>query len=941
MEKLNLLKTVVKCFTKQGTMPLKNQQFYVPGARRMFTAAAVLMLVAIMGHWFSGPVVYAAEGICGSCSYRVSVIGDFEHYKADESAPIEGDPVEVSAFYEEIYGQEFSVSVLNLPVDTYTIIIGETEMFVQAPGERVFSVTCGDVTLAEKYDIYSVAGGRGKICYITGKVEHTGDELRGPVKVVFKAIKENAKFNTFEIKNSSGDSIVKFNASEIAPPFTGDATRIPAISEPAIWRDPSKSLEDRIKDLIRRMSLAEKVAQIQNDAPAIERLKLPAYNYWNEALHGVANNGVATVFPEPVGMASTWNPELIHQEGTVIGVEGRAKYNDYANKNNGNSKWWTGLTYWTPNINIFRDPRWGRGQETYGEDPFLTGELAVEFIKGIQGDHPDYMLAMACTKHYAVHSGLERERHSFNVNPSERDFYETYIPQFERAITGGKVAGVMTAYNAVYGVPCSASKLLLQDLLRGKWEFEGYVVSDCGGIGDMSSRRGHAYVSTPEEAAALGVKTGVNLCCGSEYNALVKAVQQGLLGEKEINEALYYTLWTRFRLGLFDPSEKVPYNKYTIEDNDTPEHSKVALEVARQSLVLLKNDGILPIDRSKYKRIAVIGPNSDSKSMLEGNYHGSASKPISILDGIKKLAGDRVEITFAMGSPVTLERRTAAWSAQDNTTNRPVEELKEEALKLAANAELIIYVGGITPAQEGEGFDRSAIELPEPQTQLIQALHAVGKPMVMVNCSGSCIALTWEDENLNAILQAWYPGQNGGQAVAEVLFGELNPSGHLPLTFYRATEDLPDVRDYSMENRTYKYFKGKPLYAFGHGLSYTKFEYTDGKLDASGIPADGVAKLTFTIANTGSLDGDDVAQIYFRHVNSRVPQPKLALCGFARVNVKHGQSKQVTIEVPAERLRYWDTEKKQYVVDPGDYEFLVGAASDDIRLKLPVKIKSL
>lgn len=941
MEKLNLLKTVVKCFTKQGTMLLKNRQFYVPGARRMFTAAAVLMLVAIMGHWFSGPVVYAAEGICGSCSYRVSVIGEFEHYKADESAPIEGDPVEVSAFYEEIYGQEFSVSVLNLPVDTYTIIIGETEMFVQAPGERVFSVTCGDVTLAEKYDIYAVAGGRGKICYITGQVEHTGDELRGPVKVVFKAIKENAKFNTFEIKNSSGDSIVKFNASEIAPPFTGDATRIPAISEPAIWRDPSKSLEDRIKDLIRRMSLAEKVAQVQNDAPAIERLKLPAYNYWNEALHGVANNGVATVFPEPVGMASTWNPELIHQEGTVIGVEGRAKYNDYANKNNGNSKWWTGLTYWTPNINIFRDPRWGRGQETYGEDPFLTGELAVEFIKGIQGDHPDYMLAMACTKHYAVHSGLERERHSFNVNPSERDFYETYIPQFERAITGGKVAGVMTAYNAVYGVPCSASKLLLQDLLRGKWEFEGYVVSDCGGIGDMSSRRGHAYVSTPEEAAALGVKTGVNLCCGSEYNALVKAVQQGLLGEKEINEALYYTLWTRFRLGLFDPSEKVPYNKYTIEDNDTPEHSKVALEVARQSLVLLKNDGVLPIVRSKYKRIAVIGPNSDSKSMLEGNYHGSASKPISILDGIKKLAGDRVEITFAMGSPVTLERRTAAWSAQDNTTNRPVEELKEEALKLAANAELIIYVGGITPAQEGEGFDRSAIELPEPQTQLIQALHAVGKPMVMVNCSGSCIALTWEDENLNAILQAWYPGQNGGQAVAEVLFGELNPSGHLPLTFYRSTEDLPDVRDYSMENRTYKYFKGKPLYAFGHGLSYTKFEYTDGKLDASEIPADGVAKLTFSIANTGSYDGDDVAQIYFRHVNSRVPQPKLALCGFARVNVKHGQSKQVTIEVPAERLRYWDTEKKQYVVEPGDYEFLVGAASDDIRLKLPVKIKAL
>ncbi len=894
----------------------------------------------IAGQWFSFQAVFAAEGICGSCGYRVSVTGDYAHFKANESDIIQDGSEDVSAFYEEIYGREFSVSVMNLPADTYTIIIGETELFVRGPGERVFSVTCGDVTLAENFDIYSVAGGMGKICYITGRVEHTGDELRGPVKVVFKANTENAKFNTFEIKNASGESVVKFNASEIAPAFTGDAALVPDISEPAIWRDPDKPLKERINDLIRRMSLQEKVVQIQNDAPAIPRLKLPAYNYWNEALHGVANNGIATVFPEPVGMASTWNPKLLHREGTVIGIEGRAKYNDYASKNNGNSKWWTGLTYWTPNINIFRDPRWGRGQETYGEDPFLTGELAVAFIKGIQGDHPDYMLAMACTKHYAVHSGLERERHSFNVNPTERDFYETYIPQFERAITGGKVAGVMTAYNAVYGVPCSASKLLLQDLLRGKWQFDGYVVSDCGGIGDMSSRRGHAYVSTPEEAAALGVKTGVNLCCGSEYNALVKAVQQGLLTEQDINEALYYTLWTRFRLGLFDPPERVPYNQYTIDDNDTPEHSKVALEVARQSLVLLKNDGILPLDRSRYKRIAVIGPNSDSKSMLEGNYHGSASKPISILDGIKRLAGDGVEITFVMGSPVTLERRTAAWSAQDNTTDRPVEELKDEALTVAADADLIIYVGGITPAQEGEGFDRTAIELPEPQPQLIRALHGTGKPMVMVNCSGSAIALTWEDQNLNAILQAWYPGQNGGQAVAEALFGELNPSGHLPLTFYRSTEDLPDVRDYSMKNRTYKYFEGKPLYAFGHGLSYTTFDYKNAKLASSQIPADGTAKVSFTIENTGRLDGDDVVQIYFRHVNPSVPQPTQALCGFARIHVKKGQAKQVTIDVPAERLRYWDTEQKQYVVQPGEYELLIGAASDDIRLELPFKIVS-
>ena len=899
---------------------------------------AVLMLLLVVSQWFSSPVVYAAEGICGACNYRVSVTGDYASIKLDESDKIEGVSGDISGLYEEIVGSEFSVIILNLPPDTYTIVIGEIEFLAGAADERIFDVTCGHVTLADDFDIYSVADGVKKICYISDKVEHTGDELRGPVKVMFKAVKGEAKFNTFEIKNSSGESVIKFNASDIAPPFTGDATRIPDISEPTIWHNSGKPLKDRIHDLIRRMSLAEKVAQIQNDAPAIERLKLPAYNYWNEALHGVANNGNATVFPEPVGMASTWNPELIHQEGTIIGIEGRAKYNDYASKNNGHSKWWTGLTYWTPNINIFRDPRWGRGQETYGEDPFLTGELAVEFIKGIQGDHPEYMLAMACVKHYAVHSGLERERHSFNVNPSERDFYETYIPQFERAIIGGKVVGVMTAYNAVYGVPCSASKLLLQDLLRGQWEFEGYVVSDCSAIGDMSSRRGHAYVSTAEEAAATGVKTGVNLCCGSEYNALVKAVQAGLLGEKEIDRALYYTLWTRFRLGLFDPPEKVPFNKYTIEDNDTPEHGEVALEVARQSLVLLKNEGILPLDRSKYKRIAVIGPNGRSNSMLEGNYHGSASHPISILDGIKRLAGMDIEVTFAMGSPVTTQSGTAAWSRQDNETDRPIPELKAEALKNAGNADLIIYVGGITPAQEGEGFDRDSIELPEVQTRLIQALYATGKPIVMVNCSGSAIALTWEDEHLPAILQAWYPGQNGGQAVAEALFGELNPSGHLPLTFYRSNSDLPDVRDYSMENRTYKYFKGKPLYAFGHGLSYTKFEYKDGELASEKIPADGTAKLSLTVENKDRFDGDDVVQIYFRHVNPSVPQPKLALCGFARVHVKSGEPRQVAIEIPAERLRYWDTQKKQYVVEPGSYEILIGTASDDIRLILPMTI---
>ncbi len=417
-------------------------------------------------------------------------------------------------------------------------------------------------------------------------------------------------------------------------------------------------------------------------------------------------------------------------------------------------------------------------------------------------------------------------------------------------------------------------------------------------------------------------------------------MQQGLVTEKEIDVALYYTLWTRFKLGLFDPADKVPYSKYTIKDNDTPEHQQVALELARQSLVLLKNDGILPLNAGKLKRIAVIGPNGDSKSMLEGNYHGSASRPISILSGIKQLAGPDIEVTFALGSPITTKTGTAAWSAQDNTTKRPLAELQAEAVSNALAADIVIYVGGNTAAQEGEGFDRDSIELPQAQEDLLHALQATGKPIVMVNCSGSAIALPWEDEHLPAILQAWYPGESGGQAVAEVLFGKVNPSGHLPITFYRATTDLPAFTNYSMANRTYRYFDGKPLYAFGHGLSYTKFDFSSGKLESKQMAADGTAKVTFTVNNSGKVDGDEVAQVYFRHVNSKTEQPKLALCGFTRVSLKSGESKTVTVDVPAERLRYWDTEKKQYVVEPGDYEILVGGASDDIRLKLPMMVAS-
>jgi beta-glucosidase len=898
-----------------------------------------ISLMALGNLWFSVSPAFAADEICASCGLQVSVSGNFAHRKDRASVTIEG-ATDAAAFREEITGTNFTVAIAHLPAGKYTVSIGEAETSAGAAGERVFDVTSGDTFVGKDFDIIATAGSVRKVCYINGTVEHEDDSIKGPLKISFSASKGAAKFNTLEVKDSSGASVVSFSASELADAFSAAAMRVPEISDPPVWRDSSHPLQVRANDLIRRMSLSEKVAQLQNGAPGIPRIGLPAYNYWNEALHGVANDGLATVFPEPVGMASTWNPELVRQEGSVVGIEGRAKFNDYVSLHNGDSKWWTGLTFWTPNINIFRDPRWGRGQETYGEDPYLTGAIGVEFVKGVQGDDPNYMLAMACAKHYAVHSGPEADRHRFDARPSERDLHETYLPQFEQVVREGRVGGVMGAYNALNGVPDCANYFLLTDLLRKQWGFDGYVVSDCDAIHDIWGRNQHHYVNTPEEAAAAAVKAGCNLCCGGDYNALVRAVQKGLITEKEIDQALYYTLWIRFRLGLFDPAEKVPYSKITLKDNDTPEHRRLALQIARQSLVLLRNDGILPLNRANIKRIAVIGPNGNSTSMLHGNYHGSASHPISILNGIKELAGTNIEVTFAQGCPITTQtdRGIAPWSRQDNETTRPLPELSAEALSHATNADLIIYVGGITPAQEGEMFDRDSIELPEVQEKLVQSLHATGKPLIMINCSGSAIAMPWEAEHLPAILQAWYPGEEGGRAVGEVLFGDVNPSGHLPLTFYRATADLPGFTDYSMSNRTYRYYSGTPLYAFGHGLSYTRFDFKSAKLQSKKIPAGGTAKVTFTVKNAGKRDGDEVAQVYFRHVNSTVPQPKLALCGFTRVQLKHGESSRVTVQVPTQRLRYWDTRKNQYVVEPGDYEILIGAASDDIRLKLRLTI---
>lgn len=719
---------------------------------------------------------------------------------------------------------------------------------------------------------------------------------------------------------------------------TNTATNSAAAEKPPLWRDASQPFDVRVRDLVGRMTLEEKARQVCNDAPAIPRIGLPAYNYWNECLHGIGRNGTATVFPQAIAMAASFDTNLMHRVADAIATEARAKNREYTEANNGDSANYTGLTFWTPNINIFRDPRWGRGQETYGEDPFLTGRMAVSFITGLQGDDPKYIKAMACAKHFAVHSGPEAGRHSFDAQPPERDLYETYLPQFEAAVREGHVGSVMGAYNALYGIPACGSPLLLSNLLRGEWGFKGHVVSDCGAIYDFVG--GHEYSPSVAAASATAIKMGCDLSCGMEYTSLTNAVQAGLLKEEDLDRAVGRLLEARFRLGMFDPPSMVPYAKIPSNDYDTPENDLLALKMARECVVLLKNDGLLPLDRSKIHKIAVFGINATYVPTLLGNYNGNPSHPVTFAQGVQNVLGSSVEVYYGAGCPMAIRL---------NDTNQLLyAEAKGKALTIADNVDAIIYVGGISADLEREqmevpyeGFfhgDRTRIELPPVQTEFLKALKATGKPLVFVNCSGSAIAMPWEAENLSAIVQAWYPGQEGGQAVAEVLFGDVNPAGRLPVTFYKSTEDLPAFTDYAMANRTYRYFKGQPTFAFGHGLSYTQFKYDDAKLNHSEIASDQTVHVKLDVANTGARDGDEVVQVYFRHVKSAVPQANEALCGFQRITIAHQDTAHVDIAIPSKEFRYWDVEHKHYVIEPGDYEILVGAASDDIRARLPLHI---
>jgi beta-glucosidase len=817
------------------------------------------------------------------------------------------------------------------------------------------------------------------------------------------------------------------------------------------YLDPKLPLEFRVDNLIAHMTLEEKVSQMMNNAPAIPRLDIPEYDWWNEALHGVAFSGTATVFPQAIGLGATFDPQLVGRVANVISDEARAKYNDA--QRHGNRNRFYGLTFWSPNINIFRDPRWGRGQETYGEDPYLTARVGVEFVKGLQGNDPKYLKVVSTPKHYAVHSGPEPERHRFDAAAAERELRETYLPAFRATITEAHAASIMCAYNRTNGEPCCANKHLLEDFLRGEWGFSGYVVSDCGAIDDIYLR--HHFVKTAEEASALAVKRGTDLECGDSYKALVNAVKQGLISEAEIDRALKRLFEARFRLGMFDPPENVPYAQIPFSANDSVEHRQISLEAARESIVLLKNaNNTLPL-RKDLKSIAVIGPNADNVQVLLGNYNGQPSRATTPLAGIKSRVSSQTKVLYDEGTTLTevsavpvpasalrdvnveffanmnlegppvlkrsesdvnfdwgmnnpapgvpADQFSARWTgklvptvsgkyrfgaiaddgariyldgkliAEDWTDHAPATITGEvtleagksydfkmdyyenkigavaklvwqppvvktetpytDAVKIAKQADAVVLVLGISSQLEGEemnvqepgfkGGDRTDINLPQRQQGLLEAVAATGKPMVVVLLSGSAIAVNWANEHANAIIQAWYPGEEGGAAIADVLFGDYNPAGRLPVTFYKSVDQLPPFENYSMDGRTYRFFKGEPLYPFGFGLSFTRFKYSGLNFSSPSVsPTQGIT-VTATLENSGDREGDEVVQLYITDLAASVRVPLRSLAGVERVHLKPGEKRVVSFTIQPRQLSVI-TDDGRTVVEPGDFRVTVG-----------------
>lgn len=828
------------------------------------------------------------------------------------------------------------------------------------------------------------------------------------------------------------------------------------------YLNPDLPLGERVDDLVGRMTLEEKIAQMGNEAPAIERLGVPAYNWWAEGLHGVARAGLATVFPQAIGLAAGWDEDMMLRVSTAISDEARAKHHAFADK--GKRFIYQGLTFWSPNINIFRDPRWGRGQETYGEDPYLTGKLAVQFIKGLQGNDPNYFKTIATVKHFAVHNGPEPERHEFNAEVGERDFKETYLPQFEMGIKEGHAYSVMCAYNRLNGSACCGSDALLNQLLREEWGFDGYVVSDCGAIMDIYAY--HKLVGTAEEAAAMAVKAGCDLNCGKVYENLGEAVRQGLIAETDIDRAVKRLFMARFRLGVFDPPAMVKYTQIPYDVVDSEPHRELALEAAHKSMVLLKNENnILPLNASDVNTVAVIGPNSDQWLMLLGNYNGVPAKAVTPLEGIRQKLGPDKKVLFAQGSelsaglpmfytvpagvlstaegqaglavdyfsnselegePLFSDRDSiidANWNDKaprqdmddDNFGVRwsgritpgksgeyqlgfistcktrlylndsliaqtvyhfrdeygdprlrksvpiqleagqayqirleagetfadaqvqlvwaePKPQLLEDALAVARQADVVVLCMGLTARMEGEemdvmvegfrGGDRTRIDLPDIQQELIKAVQALGKPVVLVLLNGSALAVNWEQAHIPAILEAWYPGQAAGEAIADVLFGDYNPGGRLPVTFYHSVADLPPFEDYQLSTQTYRYFRQEPLYPFGFGLSYTTFGYSELQM-AKELKAGAALKVSVRVTNTGQRAGDEVVQLYLAHQKAPYRTPIRSLKAFRRVHLEAGESQVLTFDMPAADFTILDQQNNWQIL-PGQVEISVG-----------------
>lgn len=700
------------------------------------------------------------------------------------------------------------------------------------------------------------------------------------------------------------------------------------MSDLPVYRNEQMTFEERARDLVSRMTLDEKVSQMLHQAPSIPRLGIPAYNWWNEALHGVARAGVATMFPQAIGLAATFDVDLIFQVADVISTEGRAKYHEFQRK--GDSDIFKGLTFWSPNINIFRDPRWGRGHETYGEDPYLTGQMGVAFIKGIQGDDPKYLKAAACAKHYAVHSGPENERHHFNAVVSLKDLRETYLPAFKQCVREARVEAVMGAYNRVNGEPCCGSKMLLDEILRKEWEFQGHVVSDCWAIKDFHEN--HMVTRTAPESVALAINSGCDLNCGNMYLNLLIAHQEGLVTEAAIDQAVFRLMLTRMKLGMFDNPANVPFANIPYEINDCDEHRRFAGEVAQKSLVLLKNESrLLPLDRNKIKSIAVIGPNACSRKALTGNYNGTASQYITVLDGIREaLSGNNTRIYYAEGCPLYKDR--SEWLSQPK-------DRFAEAVSAAERADAVILCLGLDASIEGEegdasneygSGDKQNLNLPGLQQELMEALSQTGKPIVLVLLSGSALAVTWADEHIPAIIQAWYPGAQGGRAIASLIFGDFSPSGRLPVTFYRTTEELPDFHDYSLKDRTYRYMTREALYPFGYGLSYTRFEYEDIRLNSNRIKAGDSIACSVTVKNIGNYESDEIVQLYLRDVESSVNVPKWQLQGFKKVHLHPGESLKVSFTLSPRQMALINNEG-QCILEPGIFEIYLGGSQPDRR----------